>query len=120
MARSIGRANTRFGEGAGQLDHRRARGVLNPCTGEPKARTGEILRGKLISDHGGLFFLPARVRKPTRSRERGQDFKVVFRGCRRLLDGWMLARALASPAQGPHRHGPRYNIFLYYCMMTIY
>ena len=26
----------------------------------------------------------------------------------RALDGWMLARAPASPAQGLHHHGPRY------------
>ena len=30
----------------------------------------------------------------------------------RALDGWMLARAPASPAQGLHRHGPRYFEFL--------
>ena len=30
----------------------------------------------------------------------------------RALDGWMLARAPASPAQGLHHHGPRYFNFL--------
>ena len=29
----------------------------------------------------------------------------------RALDGWMLARAPASPGQGLHHHGPRYFIF---------
>ena len=29
----------------------------------------------------------------------------------------MLARAPASPAQGLHRHGPRYYNFLYLCMV---
>ena len=29
----------------------------------------------------------------------------------------MLARALASPAQGFHRHGPRHNSSSYFCMM---
>ena len=43
---------TRFGEGGGQLDRRRARGVLNPCARESTARTGRFLREKLISDHG--------------------------------------------------------------------
>ena len=33
------------------------------------------------------------------------------------LDGWMLARAPASPAQGLHHHGPRYFIFSYFCTM---
>ena len=51
-SRSIGWVRTRFGEGGGQLDHRRARGVLNPCAQESKARTGRFLREKLTSDHG--------------------------------------------------------------------
>ena len=52
VARSIGRVSTRFGEGGGKLDCRRARGVLNHFARESKARTGEFLRRKLISDHG--------------------------------------------------------------------
>ena len=51
VARSIARVSTRFGERGGQLDHRRARGVLNPCARESKARTGRFLGVKLISDH---------------------------------------------------------------------
>ena len=35
----------------------------------------------------------------------------------RALDGWMLARAPASPAQGLHHHGPRYSNFPYFCTM---
>ena len=38
--------------GGGQVDRRRARGVLNPCAPESKAQRGEFLRDKLISDHG--------------------------------------------------------------------
>ena len=30
----------------------------------------------------------------------------------RALEGWILARAPASPAQGLHHHGPRYFNFL--------
>ena len=41
-----------IGEGGGQLDLRRARGVLHPCALESKARTGSFLREKLISNHG--------------------------------------------------------------------
>ena len=33
------------------------------------------------------------------------------------LDGWVLARAPASPAQGPHHHRPRYFDFSYFCTM---
>ena len=32
----------------------------------------------------------------------------AFSGMYRALDGWMLARAPASPTQGLHHHGPRY------------
>ena len=35
----------------------------------------------------------------------------------RALDAWILARAPASPAQGLHRHGPRYFNFPYSCAM---
>ena len=35
----------------------------------------------------------------------------------RTLDGWMLARAPASPPQGLHHHGPRYSNFPYFCTM---
>ena len=35
----------------------------------------------------------------------------------RAVDGWMLARAPALPAQGLHHHGPRYFNFPYFCTM---
>ena len=41
----------------------------------------------------------------------------AFSRMHRALDGWMLARAPASPAQGSHHHGPRYFIFPYFCTM---
>ena len=50
-----GGVSSRFGEGGGQVDRRRARRVLNPCARESKARSGRFLRDKLISDHS-LFF----------------------------------------------------------------
>ena len=38
----------------------------------------------------------------------------AFSGMHRALDGWMLARAPAPPAQGLHHHGPRYfNLFIF-------
>ena len=52
---SIGCVRTRFSESVGQVDRRRAKGVLNPCARESKARTGRVLREKLISEHG-LFY----------------------------------------------------------------
>ena len=35
------------------------------------------------------------------------------------LDGWMLARAPASPAQSLHHHGPRYFNLSYFCAMCV-
>ena len=39
----------------------------------------------------------------------------AFSRMHRALDGWMLARAPASPAQDLHHHGPRYFDFPYFC-----
>ena len=41
----------------------------------------------------------------------------AFSRMHRASDGWMLARAPASPAQGLHHHGPRYFNFPYFCTM---
>ena len=41
----------------------------------------------------------------------------AFSRMHRALDGWMLARAPASPAQGLHHHGSRYSNFPYFCTM---
>ena len=41
----------------------------------------------------------------------------AFSRMHRALDGWMLARAPASPAQGLHHHGSRYFNFSYFCTM---
>ena len=65
-----------------------------------------------MSDHG-RHFLPTRA---TRSGERAR-FVGLFSRMHRALDGWMLARAPASPAQGLHHHGPRYFIFSYFFKM---
>ena len=82
--------------------------MLNPCARESKeARTGRFLREKLISDHG--LFTSYRANKQRRTGK----IRGAFSGMYRALDGWMLARAPASPAQGLHHHGPRYFIFPY-------
>ena len=41
----------------------------------------------------------------------------AFSRMRGALDGWMLARTPASPAQGLHHHGPRYFNFPCFCTM---
>ena len=42
----------------------------------------------------------------------------AFSRMHRALDGWMLARTPASPAQDlHHHHGPRYFNFHYFCTM---
>ena len=43
--------------------------------------------------------------------------REAFSRMHRTLDGWMLARAPASPAQGLHHHGPRYFKFSCFCML---
>ena len=52
------------------------------------------------------------------NKERRTDkIRGAFSRMHVALDGWMLARAPASPAQGLHHHGPRYCIFSYFCTM---
>ena len=71
----------------GKLYRRRARGGLNLCARESKARTGRFLREKLTSDYG--HFLPTRA---TRSGERAR-FVGIFQRCRELwTTGCWLAR----------------------------
>ena len=50
-------------------------------------------------------------------RRTGKIRGAFSRMMHRALDGWMLARAPASPAQGLHHHGPRYFNFPYFCTM---
>ena len=100
-----------FGEGGGQLDRRRARGGLNPCARESRARTGRFLREKLMSDQCNFFSYEGHKERRT-GKIRGD-----FSGMHRALDGWMLARAPASPAQGLHHHGPQHFKFPYFRTM---
>ena len=64
-----------------------------------------------MSDH--VTFLHTRAHKERRTGK----IRGVFSRKHRALNGWMLARAPASPAQGLHHHGPRYFNFLYFCTM---
>ena len=64
-----------------------------------------------MSDHGHFSSCDGhKERRPGKIRE-------AFSSMHRALDGWMLARAPASPAQGLHHHGPRYITFPYFCTM---
>ena len=71
----------------------------------------EVSEGKLISDHGHFSSYEGHMERRT-----GQD-SWGFSRMHRAVDGWMLARAPASPAQGLHHHGPRYFNFPYFCTM---
>ena len=61
---------------------------------------------KLMSDHGHFSFYEGHKERRT-DKIRGALSRMY-----RAFNGWMLARAPASPAQGLHNHRPRYVIFL--------
>ena len=65
-----------------------------------------------MSDHGHHFSSYEGHKEQRTCKIRG-----AFSRMHRALDGWMLARVQASPAQGLHHHGPRYFIFSYFCTM---
>ena len=78
-------ARTRFGDGGGKLDCGRARGVLNSCAKEAKARTGRVLRGKPELRPRSVFFL-----------------RGPFQGCTgRWTAGCWLARRLLTSSRPP-------------------
>ena len=62
-----------------------------------------------MSDHGHFSSY-----KDQKERRTGK-IRGAFSRIHRALDGWMLACAPASPAQGLRHHGPRYFIFSYFC-----
>ena len=62
-----------------------------------------------MSDHGHFSSYEGHKERRT-GKTRGALSRM-----HRALDGWMLARAPASPAQGLHHHGPRYFNFSYFC-----
>ena len=59
-----------------------------------------------MSDHGLISSYEGHKERRT------GKIRGACSGIHRALDGWMLARALASPDQGLHHHGPRYFNFL--------
>ena len=95
VARSLEWVSTIFGKVGGQLDRRRARGVLNLCAREPKARSGRFLRGKLISDHG--LFSSCESQQWAAN---GQNSGGIFQGCTGLwTTGFLLTRRLHYESQ---------------------
>ena len=60
-----------------------------------------------MSDHGHLSFYEGHKERRT------GKIRGAFSGMHRALDGWMLAHAQTSPAQGLH-HRPRYFIFPFF------
>ena len=74
---------------------------------ETQRREPESLRENLTSDHGHFSSYEGH-----RERRTGK-IREAFSRMHRALDGWMLARAPASPAQGLYHHGPRYFIFFF-------
>ena len=63
-----------------------------------------------MSDYG-LFYSYEGHKERRTGKIRGSFSRV-----HRALNGWMLARAPASPpAQDLHHHGPRYLSFPYFC-----
>ena len=50
--------------------------------------------------------------------QRTGKIRGTFSRMHRTLDGWMLGRAPASPAQGLHHHGHRYFNFPFFCTMS--
>ena len=71
----------------------------------------EVLRNSIDEIYGYT------CKKKTQTRRTGK-IRGAFSRLHRALNGWMLARAPASPAQGlHHHHGPRYFSFPYFCTM---
>ena len=64
-----------------------------------------------MSDHGHFSFYEGHKERRT------GKIRGAFSRMHRALDGWMLTRAPASPAQGLHYHGPRYFNFSDLCKM---
>ena len=62
-----------------------------------------------MSDHGHLSSYEGHKERRT------GKIRGAFSRMHRALDGWMPARAPASPAQGLHHHGPRDFNFPYFC-----
>ena len=96
---------------------REARSLTSQGRAEPLCAriTGlnrEVSEGKAaVSDHGRFSCYEGHKKRRT------GKIRGAFSRTHRALDGWMLARAPASPAQGLYHHGPRYFNFSNFCTM---
>ena len=63
-----------------------------------------------MSDHDHFYSYEGHKERRT------DKIRRVFSRMHRALDGWMLACAPASPAQGLHHHGPRYFNFILFLL----
>ena len=88
-----------------------SQGRAEPRCARIKGANGRFLREMLMSDHGHFSSYEGHKERRT------GKIRGVFSRIHRALDGWMLARAPASPPQGLHHHGPRYFNFPYFCTM---
>ena len=79
-----------------------SQGSAEPLCVRIKGANREVSERKADLGPRSVFFL----RGPTRSGSRTGKIRGAFPGMCSALDGWMLARAPASPAQGLHHHGP--------------
>ena len=110
---AFGWVRTRFGEVGGQLDGRRARGVLNPCARESKVRTGRFLKRKLMSDRGPFSSYEDQQRAVN-----GQDSWGVFQGYVQDFGRPDAGSRAGFTSSRPPPHGPPHFNFPYFCMMT--
>ena len=84
-------------------------GSAEPLCARIKGANREVSEGKLMSDHG--LFSSYEGQQGAANR---QNSGVGFQRHAQALDGWMLARAPGSPAQGLNHHGSRYFNFPYF------
>ena len=86
-----------------------SQGRAEPLCARITGLNRRFLREKLISDHGHFSSYEGHKERRT------GNIRGAFSRMHRALDGWMLVRAPASPAQGLHHHGPRHFDFSYFC-----
>ena len=110
--RFIGFVRTRFIKSGEQLDRRRARGVLNPCTRESRSRIGRFMRETLTSDHG--LFSPYEGRQGAANGQESWGVSRTAQGFGRLDAGSRAGFASSRPPV-PWTSVFQFSLFLYMC-----
>ena len=100
--------------GTHQIRRRRrtARSSTSQGSAEPLCARSKGANREVSEYWGKSWYLRANKEQRT-SKIRG-----AFSGMHRTLDGWILARAPASPGQGLQHHGPWCFNFPYFCTMA--